>query len=197
MYTQKLGVDKMKPIGKVNALYPTLTTIVGATVNGKPNFLAIAHVGIMNHGTPQYLSFGISKSHFTNQGIIENKAFSVNIPSRSQVVETDYVGLVSGKKTDKSAVFELFYGETKTAPMIRTCPVVMECRLDRTFDFDTHDVFIGEIVETYASEDVLSESKIDISKVDPLLFDMSSVKYWSLGEVVAGAWNAGKKMKRK
>jgi len=37
----------MNPIGPVNALYPMPTTLVGATVNGKPNFLAVAHVGII------------------------------------------------------------------------------------------------------------------------------------------------------
>ena len=41
-----------KNLGMVNAMYPSLTTIVGAHVDGKPNFLAIAHVGIMNHGEP-------------------------------------------------------------------------------------------------------------------------------------------------
>ena len=41
-----------KKIGMVNALYPSLTTIVGAQVDGRPNFLAIAHVGIMNHSGP-------------------------------------------------------------------------------------------------------------------------------------------------
>ena len=50
----------MQPIGPVNALYPMPTTLVGAMVNGKPNFLAVAHVGILNHGTPQYLSIGLS-----------------------------------------------------------------------------------------------------------------------------------------
>jgi len=49
----------MKPIGPVNTLYPMPTTLVGATVNGKPNFLAVAHVGILNHGSPQYLSIGL------------------------------------------------------------------------------------------------------------------------------------------
>ena len=34
----------MIPIGPVNALYPMPTTLVGTTVNRKPNFLAIAHV---------------------------------------------------------------------------------------------------------------------------------------------------------
>ena len=46
----------MKPIGPVNALYPMPTTLVGVTVDQKPNFLVVAHVGILNHGTPQYLS---------------------------------------------------------------------------------------------------------------------------------------------
>ena len=34
----------------VNALYPTPTTLVGALVNGKPNFITIAHIGILNYG---------------------------------------------------------------------------------------------------------------------------------------------------
>lgn len=187
----------MKQLGPVNAMYPSLTTIVGATVDGKANFLAVAHVGIMNHGTPQYISIGLAKFHHTNKGIHEHKTFSVNVPSRDLVVETDYVGLVTGKKTDKSGLFELFYGETKTAPMITSCPVVMECRLHSVVDFPTHDIFVGEIVETWADENILTNEKIDIAKIDPLLFDMNSVKYWSLGEEVAKCWNIGKELKKK
>jgi flavin reductase (DIM6/NTAB) family NADH-FMN oxidoreductase RutF len=184
-------------LGPVNALYPSLTSIVGAVVDGRPNFLAVAHVGIMNHGTPQYLSFGIHKAHHTNRGILEHREFSVNIPSEGQVVETDYVGLVSGRNTDKSAVFELFRGELEHAPLIASCPVCMECRLDRVIDFASHDVFVGEVVRTHADEAVLSpEGKIDISKVKPLLFDMASVRYWSLGPELAQCWDVGKKMKR-
>jgi flavin reductase (DIM6/NTAB) family NADH-FMN oxidoreductase RutF len=73
----------------------------------------------------------------------------------------------------------------------------MECRLYDTYDTPTHDLFIGEIVETYADESVLAEGKVDLAKLKPLLFDMSSVKYWSVGEVVAACWNVGKKLKRK
>lgn len=188
---------KFKKLGKTNALYPSLTTILGCKINGKANFITIAHVGIMNHGTPQYLSFGVSKTHFSNQGIIENKTFSVNIPDKNLLVETDYVGIVTGKSTDKSKVFDVFYGESNNAPMIKNCPVTMECRLSRIIDFETHDVFIGEIIETYADESILTNGKIDIAKVNPLLFDMNSIQYWSLGEPAGKAWNAGKKMKKK
>ena len=185
-----------KQLGGINVLYPTPTTILGAIVKDKPNFITIAHIGIVNHAKPYLISFSLAKPHHTNTGIKENKAFSVNIPSEDLVVETDYVGLVSGKKTDKSDLFEIFYGELENAPMIKECPLNMECRLYDTYDTPTHDLFIGEIVETYADESVLAEGKVDLAKLKPLLFDMSSVKYWSVGEVVAGAWNVGKKLKR-
>jgi flavin reductase (DIM6/NTAB) family NADH-FMN oxidoreductase RutF len=185
-----------RQLGPVNALYPSLTTIVGAVVDGRPNFLAVAHVGIMNHGQPQYLSFGLNKAHHTNRGILEHGEFSVGIPGEELVVETDYTGLVTGKNTDKSQVFELFWGELKHAPLIKACPVCMECRLDRVLDFVTHDVFVGEIVATHAEESVLREDgTVDIARVRPLLFDMSSHKYWSLGAEVAPCWSVGKRLK--
>jgi flavin reductase (DIM6/NTAB) family NADH-FMN oxidoreductase RutF len=186
-----------KKLDGINALYPTPTTIVGAMVNGKPNFLTIAHIGIVNHAKPFLISISLGKKHYTNTGIKENQAFSVNIPSENLVVETDYVGIVTGKNTDKSNVFEIFNGEVENAPMITACPLNMECRLYDTYDTPTHDLFIGEIVQTYADESVLSDGKVDIARVKPLLFDMSSIKYWSLGEVVANCWNVGKKLKGK
>ena len=185
-----------KKLDGINVLYPTPTTIVGAVVNAKPNFITIAHIGIVNHAKPYLISLSLGKAHYTNAGIKENKAFSVNIPSQNLVIETDYVGIVSGKKTDKSNVFEIFHGDVENAPMITACPLNMECRLYDTYDTPTHDLFIGEIVETYADESVLSDGKVDIAGVKPLLFDMSSIKYWSLGDVVANCWNVGKKLKK-
>lgn len=186
-----------KDLGPANAMYPSLTTIVGAVVNGRPNFLAVAHVGIMNHGQPQYISFGINKAHYTGPGIHEHREFSVNIPSEALMVETDYVGIVSGKKTDKSTLFELFTGELQHAPLIAQCPVCMECRLYQVVDFPAHEVFIGEIVKTWADESVLTEKgHIDPAKVRPLLFDMGTLSYYGLGPVLGGCWNVGKKLKK-
>jgi flavin reductase (DIM6/NTAB) family NADH-FMN oxidoreductase RutF len=102
---------------------------------------------------------------------------------------------MTGKNTDKAALFDVFYGELKTAPMIEQCGVCMECRLDRIVDFPTHDVFIGEIVQTYADESILSDKNLDVSKLKPLLFDMNSKKYWSLGGEIAKCWNVGKQLK--
>jgi flavin reductase (DIM6/NTAB) family NADH-FMN oxidoreductase RutF len=186
-----------KKLDPVNVLYPTPTVLIGAVVNDRPNFITIAHIGIVNHAHPYLISLSMGKAHYTNAGIKENNAFSVNIPSENLVAETDYVGLVSGKKVDKSSLFDLFYGDLETAPMIRNCPVNMACRLHDTYDTPTHDLFIGEIVETYADESVLDQSAVDIARVKPLLFDMSSKKYWSLGPAVADCWRAGMAIKKK
>ena len=139
----------------------------------------------------------MNKKHYTNQGIHANRQFSVNLPSVDQMVETDYVGIVTGKNTDKSKLFEIFYGELPAAPLISACPVNMECRLHSVVDFPTHDVFIGEIVATHADEEVLKNGGIDLTAVNPLLFDMSSAGYFKLGERVGDAWRVGKNAERK
>lgn len=181
-------------IGAINALYPTPVVLAGTIRDGRANFITIAHIGIITHSL---ISLSIGKVHYSNAGILENKAFSVNIPSRDLVAETDYIGIVTGKNTDKSAIFDVFYGTLGTAPLIKQCPVNMECRLERAMDFGSHDLFIGEIVATHVDEEVLNDGKIDISKVHPLLFDMPLKKYWDLGGRVADCWNIGKSLKKK
>jgi hypothetical protein len=39
--------------------------------------------------------------------------------------KTDYWGLVSGRKIDKSKIFDVFYAGFEGAPLIKECPVCM------------------------------------------------------------------------
>lgn len=48
-------------------------TLVGANVNGKPNFLAVAFCGIMNPHPPTIYA-ALNEAHHTNAGIRENGA---------------------------------------------------------------------------------------------------------------------------
>ncbi|MHC4778605.1 MAG: flavin reductase family protein [Planctomycetota bacterium] len=137
----------------------------------------------------------MGKSHYTNEGIRENGTFSVNLPTETQAEVADYCGLVSGKDVDKAEKFDFFYGSLKTAPMISQCPVNMECRLVKTVDFPTHDLFVGEVVETHADEDCLTGGVLDYAKVRPLLFVMSDRSYRKLGGHIAQAWSVGKSLK--
>lgn len=179
-------------IGRQNVLYPTPVAVVGSLVDGRPNFCNISHNGILNAAEPHFIMLSMGKHHHTNQGIRQHKTFSVNIVTAADVVRADHVGIVSGGRTDKSGVYESFFGELKTAPLIKDCPLSMECRLHDIYEIKTHEIFIGEIVATYADESVLTDGDVDIEKVKPLLFDMTSRKYWTLGPSVGACWSAGK-----
>jgi flavin reductase (DIM6/NTAB) family NADH-FMN oxidoreductase RutF len=189
-----VGEERMKvKVGARNCLYPLPTTLVGALVDGKPNYITIAHVGIMDPGS---VSLGMNKTHYTNAGIKANGTFSVNIPSVKLVKETDYCGLVSGKTEDKAVCFKTFFGKLKTAPMIEECAVNMECELIKTVDFPNHDIFMGKVAATYCDESVLTDGVVDFGKVQPLLFVMNDRSYWKLGAKLAKAWAIGKELKK-
>jgi flavin reductase (DIM6/NTAB) family NADH-FMN oxidoreductase RutF len=180
-------------LGSKNCLYPMPTVLVGALVDKKPNYLAIAHVGIMDL---ESVSLGMNKRHYTNAGIRANKTFSINIPSTTMVKETDYCGLVSGKDSKKADLFKTFYGKLKTAPMIEQCVINMECELIKTVDFPNHDIFIGKITNTFCEETVLTDGEVDFEKVQPILFAMNDQSYYSIGKNFAKAWSVGKELKK-
>jgi flavin reductase (DIM6/NTAB) family NADH-FMN oxidoreductase RutF len=181
-----------KNIGSLNVLYPTPTVLVGTEVNGKINYIAIAHIGIIDHNT---ISLSMGKNHFSNIGIRENKTLSINIPSEEMVIETDFMGIASGFKTDKSKVFESFYGEVKGAPMIKNVPLSMECEVVDILDHPTHDIFLVKSINTYCEEDYLTNGKVDISKIKPILFDMRQGKYWGIGKEIGDCWSIGRNYK--
>lgn len=80
----------LQKISVQNVLYPMPVTLIGALVHGRIDFINIAHVGILNAAAPHLISLGMGKRHYTNQGIHENRTFSVNLPSQAMVVEADY-----------------------------------------------------------------------------------------------------------
>ena len=84
------------------------TVLVGTMVDGKPNFMAVAWCGVVNSNPPM-ISVSIRPSRYTFKGI-QTKEFSVNIPSTDIVKETDFCGIVSGAKIDKTSVckFDIF-----------------------------------------------------------------------------------------
>jgi len=184
-----------KEIGAKTALYPMPVTIVGANVEGKPNFLTIAWCSIISR-TPPLITVSLGKNHYSNPGIKGNKTFSVNIPSREMLLAADYCGIVSGEDVDKSNVFQVFYGKLKTAPMISECPVSMECRLVHILDLGgPGETFVGEIVESYSDEKYLTRGLPDMTKIQPIVFSPYDNNYWEVGANLGPAFKIGKEYK--
>jgi flavin reductase (DIM6/NTAB) family NADH-FMN oxidoreductase RutF len=177
-------------------IYPMPVTLVGARVEGKPNFLAVAWVTRVNY-KPPLLAVALNKAHYTPGGIRENRTFSVNLPGADLLEVTDYCGLVSGRQVDKSGLFEVFYGELKTAPMIRECPLSLECLLYDVLELPSNDLFIGSIYAAYTEERFLTDGQPDLAKMNPLALTMPDNRYWTVGAQVGRAWEAGKKLRKR
>lgn len=176
-------------------LYPMPMVLVGSVVGGRANFMAVAWVTRVNFKPPLFaIALG---PHHTNKGIDENKEFSINIPDVSMLEKTDYCGLVSGGKTDKSELFEVFYGDLGKAPLIKECPVCISCSLYKTVELPFDTLYIGEPKEVFTEEKYLTDGKLDIKKINPFTLSMPDNTYWSVGENLGKAWNIGKSLKAK
>ena len=187
------------PTGPKTLIYPLPIVLVGANVDDKPNFLAVGACGIAN-AEPPMISVAIRHNRYTDRGIRQNMTFSVNLPSRDMVRETDYCGIVSGSKVNKVEVcqFRIFYGTLKNAPLIEQCPINIECKVAHILDLGSHSLVIGRIEESYTSDNCLTEGKPDINKIQPLAFTREpSSQYHALGEVVAKSHSVGLELKRK
>ena len=196
---QMIIVTKVKIMVKVKTKFkrpPLILPIclVGANIEEKPNFQTIAWFNMVDYD-PYLIGFSSEKTHYTNKGIKENKTFSVNIPTSKMVSVTDYCGLYSGTEVDKSKIFDVFYGELKTAPMIREIPISVECKLKQTIESHNADFFIGEIVGVYIENKYLVNEKPDLKRIDPLLYEDGLNNYWSLGKLLAKAFDIGKQFK--
>jgi Conserved protein/domain typically associated with flavoprotein oxygenases, DIM6/NTAB family len=135
------------------------------------------------------LYVSLKETHYTTGGIQANGYFSVNLPSPALAVKTDFCGVVSGKTTDKSALFTPFYDEAGRAPMIRECPINMLCRVNQTIALAGFTMFLGEIAAVYADEKGLTDGQIDPVKINPLV--MMYPSYFELGKVAGTVFRDG------
>lgn len=194
MYIQRLIFMDKITLGPKTLLYPMPTVLVGVNVGGKPNYMTAAWSSIACMSPPM-IAVAVNHVRHTAKGIDENKTFGVSIPSTNHVIETDYCGITTGTRADKSKVFQTFYGKLKTAPMVKECPVTLECKLFNSMDCGSHVLYVGEIVETYADKEVIVNDAPDIEKVDPIIY--SGGKYYKVGKYLANAFSAGKAYKYK
>ena len=170
--------------------------LLGANVSGKPNFFTIVWF-TMIQDDPPLLAAGIGRKHYTRKGIKENKTFSMNIPSSQLAEIVDYCGLHSGLQVDKSGLFEVFYGDLKTAPMIQECILNLECRLEFSKEFDSMELIVGEIMRIYCIKECLRKNKPDYLKMDPMLFFMPQGPYFRTGDFLAEAFKVGKNYRKR
>lgn len=153
-----------------------------------PDVMMAAWAGQYDHNQ---IVVSLSK-HKTTDNLELTGAFTVSFADIRTVAESDYLGIVSGNNVpDKvaKAGFTVTPSPNVDAPIINEYPLTLECKVVSWKD----GILVGEVVNMSADESILTDGKVDLAKLQPIVFDAAGMCYRAIGEVVGGAWNAGKK----
>ena len=183
-----------KNFGAKTWLYPMPVLIVGTyDENGTPNAMNAAWGGI--YDTNQVM-ICLADDHKTTENIHRTGAFTISFATARTVAACDYVGIVSANDVpDKfeRAGFHATKSKYVNAPMIDELPMTLECRLVQC---NEDGVYVGAIFNVSADESILDENgKIDVKKLDPIIYDGVTHAYFRFGEKVGQAFSDGKKLK--
>ena len=180
--------------GTQTFMYPMPVLIIASYgPDGTPDAMNAAWGGI--HDTNQ-IGICLSPEHKTVKNILDRKAFSVSMADAAHVAACDYVGIVSGNKEPakvQKAGFTVTKSEIVDAPVINELPMALECKL---VSYDENSGYmVADIVNVCTDESVLTDGKIDPSKLNPITYDPVNHTYIKLGEVVGHAFQDGKSLK--
>jgi flavin reductase (DIM6/NTAB) family NADH-FMN oxidoreductase RutF len=117
---------------------------------GRANLMGIGYVGF-TCWRPPILYLGMNTARHSGKVIQQTGEFVVSLPDPAHVLHLDYCGFVSGADCDKFAAAGLStrQGVRVAAPLINECPVNLECRLQQVIILGSHDLYLGEVVETH------------------------------------------------
>ncbi len=184
-----------RSIGAKTVVYPTPVFVIGTyDQRGQPNVMTAAWAGICC-SSPPCVAVSLREATYSYGNIVLQKAFSVNIPSRHQMKDADYIGMVSGRTENKLEKLSLTAVEGKEvyAPYIQEFPLVLECQLIQTVKIGLHTQFIGEIKDVKVEDSCLGADNFpDVEKLQPFMFAPGNRNYYSLGEFLGKAFSAGR-----
>ena len=159
--------------------------------DGTPNAMNAAWAGQVG---PNQLGIALSP-HKTTENIKAQGEFTVSYATADQVAECDYVGIASGNKVpDKLARcgWTVTKSDKVNAPVIDQLPIAVECKVIKIEEELGETRVVAEIVGLKADEAVLTDGKVDLGKLRPIVFDTVGMCYREVGASVGGAWKAGK-----
>lgn len=189
----KTNIRKVQ-LGTRDILFPVPAALVVSGTPENPNILTVAWIGIMS-SVPPTIAISLKKSRYSLKLIRNTSEFTVNIPPSHLFKETDYCGIASGSKRNKFEDTNLTPLKSKKiqTPIIKECPFNMECKVQKEIELGGWVMILGDILETHIDEDKIDKPKkrIDIAKVDPLVYCATVREYWQLGQKLGDGFKAG------
>ncbi len=153
-------------------IYPIPAVMVSCGTMEESNIITVAWTGILNTN-PAMCYISVRPERYSHNIIKENGEFAINLTTRQLAYATDWCGVKSGRDVDKFKEMKLTKERANIikAPLIKECPVSVECKVKEIVPLGSHDMFVAEIVAIDADEKYINEKgAFDISKCDLIAY---------------------------
>jgi flavin reductase (DIM6/NTAB) family NADH-FMN oxidoreductase RutF len=149
-----------------------LTNVGLITTDGPygPNVMAAEWTHHVSY-SPSLIAINVRGDDATAENINQSIEFGVNLAAEDQNILCSLGGRYTGKELDKLGLFKelgiIFYRANSIKLMIRGAAMNAECKLVKREELGDHVMFIGEVTEISADENI-----------KPLVYHND--KYWRL-----------------
>ena len=162
----------MELSAKQSVITPEGVFIIGSyDENGVPNAMNAAWGIQSDYGE---ITLFLAK-HKTTDNIKKTKAFTVAMATKDTVVISDYFGVETGNRVNKieKAGCHVHKSAHVNAPIIEEYPLTLECEM-KSWDDET-GILVGKIVSEQADESILTDGRVDLDKMQPIMFDIATL----------------------
>lgn len=168
-------------------IYPNPVVLVTTIdANNRANIITLTLVGAACW-QPPLVSIGIGKDQYSRDLIERCGEFVINMPKAEMLRHVEYCGLVSGRDVYKCAKTDFtFVPSSKVKPpMIKECPVNLECNVKNMIPLGSNVLFLAEVICLHIDNTILDEKGgVDLAKAKPIMFNLTNT-YWGIGKKLA------------
>ena len=161
--------------------YPKQVTILGIDAGGIDAFRLLDWSYLMDFNPP-LVAFGIDKGHFVEQWMVEAMHFSINIACENFKFANELLSILSNGRSVDAGKLDVIYSDDEHVPMLKHCPLSLECKFVNSVDFPHNYIFLGKVLNGYCEKRLLTGGQLDMTKIKPLLFNAPDNSLWKLTE---------------
>jgi flavin reductase (DIM6/NTAB) family NADH-FMN oxidoreductase RutF len=173
-----------REISPTTAIVPCPVVLLSVAGPERPNIITLSWVANVC-SKPPMVAVGIRPERYSHGLVKAAGEFVLNIPSASLAKGTAFAGTKSGRDHDKFSEcgFTSESASMVNAPLIKECPINIECKIKSVIPLGVHDLFISDVLAVHIDEEVLDEKgRFDASKTRLITYLPLNGQTWALGE---------------
>lgn len=176
-------------------IYPLPAVIVTCGDETRSNMLTVAWTGTLCTNPPMcYIS--VRPERYSYPLIRERMEFTINLTTAAMARATDWAGVRSGRDFDKwkETGLTAVKGVKVACPYIAESPLNIECRVKEIVKLGSHDMFIADVVNVLADEELIDPATGAFDLGAAGLLNYSHGHYFEQGaEIGHFGWSVKKK----